>query len=115
MGGRSSKEDGSFRQNSSSSSSSWSGYPHVQPPYAAPQQSYPPPQYSYPPQNYGQESQGYAPQQQSYPSSQYSSPPPPDYGGKRKLDRRYSRIADSYNSLEEVNDVLYLCNVLIFG
>ncbi|XP_004304674.1 PREDICTED: E3 ubiquitin-protein ligase RGLG2 [Fragaria vesca subsp. vesca] len=109
MGGRSSKEDGSFRQNSSSSSSSsssWSGYPHVQPPYAAPQQSYPAPQYSYPPQDYGQESQGYAPQQQSYPSSQYSSPPPPDYGGKRKLDRRYSRIADNYNSLEEVTEAL---------
>ncbi|XP_062010234.1 E3 ubiquitin-protein ligase RGLG2-like [Rosa rugosa] len=121
MGGRSSKEDGSLRQNSygsRSSSSSWSGYPPVQSPYVesqgyAPQQSYPPSQYSYPPprQDDGQETQAYhPPQQPSYPSSssQYSNPPqqPPDYGGQRKLDRRYSRIADSYNSLEEVTEAL---------
>lgn len=115
MGGRSSKEDGDLRRNSGSrsSSSSWSGY---QSPYQdsqgyAPQQSYPSSQYSYPPHpDYGQETQGYPPQQ-SYPSSQYSNPPPPDYGGvpgtgKRKLDRRYSRIADNYNSLEEVTEAL---------
>ncbi|PRQ54066.1 putative transcription factor C2H2 family [Rosa chinensis] len=121
MGGRSSKEDRSLRQNSygsRSSSSSWSGYPPVQSPYVesqgyAPQQSYPPSQYSYPPppQDYGEETQAYyPPQQPSYPSSsQYSNPPqppPPDYGGQRKLDRRYSRIADSYNSLEEVTEAL---------
>ena len=111
MGGKTSKED-SFRQNSygsrsSASSSSWSGYPPVQPPYPPVQPPYPPPQYSYPPQP-EQESQGYyAPEQQEYPSSLYSRPPPQqEYGGKRKLDRRYSRIADNYSSLEQVYDLL---------
>lgn len=90
MGGRSSKE-GSWRQTSSfrSNSSSFSGY---QPPYGqensnfAPQQSYSSPQY--------------------YPSSQeYVSQ---DDGGGQvadnrvKLERKYSRIADHYNSLEQV-------------
>jgi E3 ubiquitin-protein ligase RGLG len=90
MGGRSSKE-ASWRQTSfpRSNSSSPSGY---QPPY-------------------GQESFNYAPQPsysspQDYPSSQeYVSQ---DYGGgqapdnRAKLERRYSRIADNYNSLEQV-------------
>ena len=96
MGGRSSKE-GSWRQASSirstsSSSSTWGG--EYQPPY-------------------GQESQTYAPPQQSH-SSQLSYPPSQDYvpqyygGGaeafdhRKTLDRRYSRIADNYNSLEQV-------------
>uniref|UniRef100_A0A2N9H043 VWFA domain-containing protein n=1 Tax=Fagus sylvatica TaxID=28930 RepID=A0A2N9H043_FAGSY len=100
MGGRSSKE-GSWRQASSirstsSSSSTWVG------------------EYQLP---YGQESQSYAPPQQSY-SSQLSYPPsqdyvPQDYGGgaeafdhRKTLDRRYSRIADNYNSLEQVTEAL---------
>ncbi|KAF5740428.1 E3 ubiquitin-protein ligase RGLG2 -like protein [Tripterygium wilfordii] len=89
MGGGSSKEK-SWRQTSSirSSSSSWD-YPQT--PY------------------YGQESSGYAPQQhpppQDYLPQQY--PPPQDYGANtRTLERRYSKIADSYNSLEEVTEAL---------
>lgn len=88
MGGRSSRE-GSFRQNSSSrsSSSSWS-YPQVQSPYAEESQSYPPPQQAYP-----------APAQPYYPPSQ-------DYGGapatRPTVGRKYSIISDSYQSLEEV-------------
>ncbi|KAJ7970738.1 E3 ubiquitin-protein ligase RGLG2-like [Quillaja saponaria] len=93
MGGRSSKE-GSWRQTSSlhSSSSSWSAYP--QPPY-------------------GQETQSYAPQP-SYYSQQYNTGSQ-EYGGgqnvmhaggRKKLERRYSRIADNYNSLEQVTEAL---------
>lgn len=93
MGGRSSKE-GSYRQNSSSrsTSSSWSypqvQSPYVQSPYAQESQSYPPPQEAYP-----------APSQPYYPPSQ-------DYGGARAtrptLERKYSIISDSYKSLDEV-------------
>ena len=95
MGGKSSK-DGSWRQTSSvrstdsSSSNTWGGL------------------YQYP---FDQESQNYAPQQ-SY-TQQYSAPAQ-DYGSqnygvgaedfdlRRRLDRRYSRIADNFNSLEQV-------------
>ena len=96
MGGKSSK-DGSWRQTSSvrstassSSSNTWGGL------------------YQYP---FDQESQTYAPQQ-SY-TQQYSAPAQ-DYGSqnygvgaedfdlRRRLDRRYSRIADNFNSLEQV-------------
>ena len=92
MGGRNSKE-GSSTQTSSvrSNSPSWSRY---QSPY-------------------GQENYNYAPQEsesysspQYYPSSQeYVSQ---DYGrgqtsdNRAKLERRYSRIADNFNSLEQV-------------
>ncbi|PON46451.1 von Willebrand factor, type A [Trema orientale] len=109
MGGKSSKE-GDYRQSSSfrssSSSSSWNEYSQ-----------------SYPQSSYGQESQNYASQpyyapQQSYvppqsyaPPPQYHAPPPPDYGGGhasdgRRLDRRYSRIADNYSSLDQVTEAL---------
>lgn len=87
MGGRSSKE-GSWRQNSTirSSSSSWGGY--SQSPY-------------------DQDIQSYS-AQQSFSSPQYVYPPQQDYDvghaapGGRRLDRRYSKIADNYNSLEQV-------------
>ncbi|PKI68370.1 hypothetical protein CRG98_011278, partial [Punica granatum] len=81
MGAKSSRER-SFRQTSSSRSSS---------------------EYQHPPPSYGQSypsQPSYAPQQQ-YPTQQYSS------GDNRKrLERRYSRIADDYNSLEEVTEAL---------
>ncbi|KAF3444546.1 hypothetical protein FNV43_RR14238 [Rhamnella rubrinervis] len=108
MGGRSSKE-GSWRQSSSlrSSSSSWGGgyapssYAQDSQSYSA-QQSFAPPPYSYPP-----------PQEYSYPPPQdYSYPPPQDYDGghatygTKRLERRYSRIADNYNSLEQVTEAL---------
>lgn len=119
MGGSSSR-DGSGRQNSSrrSNSSAYREYPQSSysqesyPSYAPPQQySYAPPQqYSYapPPQQYP-----YAPQQSfGYGSSQYHDSPPREQSGshaadgRRRLDRRYSRIADNYNSLDEVTAAL---------
>lgn len=102
MGVKNSKEDSwrqhsSFRSASSSSSSSWNSYPQSsyghesqpQPPYSSQ------PYYTPPPQNYG------APPPQNYYEPYAGSGVAAD-GGKR-LDRRYSRIADNYNSLEEVS------------
>ncbi|GAB4847904.1 E3 ubiquitin-protein ligase rglg2 [Ancistrocladus abbreviatus] len=94
MGSSSSKE-GNFGQSSSfHSASSWGNYP---PPY--------PPQSTYPQENqyYSQESQYYMPQQVYEPT--------PIYGGythepKKKLERRYSRIADDYTSLDQVTEAL---------
>lgn len=95
MGGSSSKE-GSLRQNSSYHSSS---------------SSRDAPRHGYPPFSYGQESPSYAPQH-SYASPQYYPPSeqepqyhPPSQGrdgDKRRLDRKYSRIADNYSSLDQV-------------
>ncbi|XP_038718274.1 E3 ubiquitin-protein ligase RGLG2-like [Tripterygium wilfordii] len=100
MGGGSSKEK-SWRQTSSIRSSS-SSRDYSQAPYAS-QQFYPSSQdyasqQPYPSQQYYPSSQDYAPQQY---------PPPQDYGAnKRRLERKYSKIADSYNSLEEVTEAL---------
>ncbi|KAH7532430.1 hypothetical protein FEM48_Zijuj04G0019000 [Ziziphus jujuba var. spinosa] len=109
MGGKSSRE-GSLRGNSSlrssSSSSSWGGY--SQSPYGqdsqiySTQQSFSSPQYAYPPPS----------PQYVYPPPQ-AYPPPQDYDvgyaapdGRRRLDRKYSRIADNYNSLDQVTEAL---------
>ncbi|KAI9072506.1 hypothetical protein K1719_045515 [Acacia pycnantha] len=103
MGGKSSKEESWERGSSyrSTSSSSWNSYP--QPAYDGsqpyePQQSYstqqyyiPPPQNFPPPQNYGQE---------PYGTVSMAG------GSRNKLERRYSRIADNYNSVEEVTEAL---------
>ncbi|XP_059640599.1 E3 ubiquitin-protein ligase RGLG2 isoform X2 [Cornus florida] len=110
MGGRSSRE-GSWRQSSSLRSTSSSSRSQ----YEYPQSSYP---QEYPQSSYPQESPYYAPQE-AYPAyppqqipPQHNYPPPPqNYGGQshdpqRKLDRRYSRIADNYRSLEEVTEAL---------
>lgn len=76
-----------------------------------------PPSYPYPPPNYRPSSSeyrddsaptssyGYGPSTSSY---SYESPPatytpPQSKGSDNKLKRRYSRIADNYNSLEQVN------------
>ncbi|KAF7112575.1 hypothetical protein RHSIM_RhsimUnG0215200 [Rhododendron simsii] len=74
-------------------SSAWDDYVNPQPPYPQKSTSYdPPPQTAYPPP------------QQYYP-------PPQTHGGwsqqpQRKQDRRYSRIANNYCSLEEVTEAL---------
>ncbi|GFP84991.1 E3 ubiquitin-protein ligase rglg2 [Phtheirospermum japonicum] len=56
-----------------------------------------------------------SPRSQSHPyaapqSHQYNAPPPPPPQShappQKKLDRRYSKIADNYNSLEEVTEAL---------
>ncbi|KAL7232671.1 hypothetical protein ACSBR2_010643 [Camellia fascicularis] len=105
MGGKNSRE-GSWRQSSSirSTSSSRDQYEGSA--------SSPWGQYEYPQASYPQESQSYAPQTAypAYPPQQYYSPPQ-NYGTRphepqRKLDRRYSRIADNYNTLEEVTEAL---------
>ncbi|CAA3021639.1 E3 ubiquitin-protein ligase RGLG2-like isoform X2 [Olea europaea var. sylvestris] len=73
-----------YRHSQSSVSQYAQNYP-VQQPYSAED---PPPNHYYapPPPNYGVSSQSHAPQ--------------------KKLERRYSRIADNYNSLEEVTEAL---------
>ncbi|XP_076910746.1 E3 ubiquitin-protein ligase RGLG2-like [Bidens hawaiensis] len=100
MGGKSSKE-GSYRHSSSfQSSSSFTGSQYG----SSPQQSY-----SYPPQNI----QNY-PVQEAYPAypQHYAAPFPSTVPApapsrpQKKLDRRYSRIADNYTSLEQVTEAL---------
>ncbi|KAI8533571.1 hypothetical protein RHMOL_Rhmol10G0020800 [Rhododendron molle] len=94
MGAKYSREGQSAA--SRGTSSAWDDYVNPQPPYPQESTSYdPPPQTAYP---------AYAPPQQYYP-------PPQTHGGRsqqpqRKLDRRYSRIADNYRSLEEVTEAL---------
>ncbi|XP_011652307.1 E3 ubiquitin-protein ligase RGLG1 [Cucumis sativus] len=94
MGAANSREEPSV-------SSSWNGAYGQSPPYA---------QEAYAPSPYGQASQSYVPQQ-SFSSPQYH--PPENYHGgaaaadnRKKFDRRYSRIADNYKSLEEVTEAL---------
>ncbi|KAI3886109.1 hypothetical protein MKX03_029828, partial [Papaver bracteatum] len=106
MGGKTSREESYFQQHPSFSTSSGTWEQHY------PSQS-----------NYGgapQPHHGYAPQQPAHqppqtayaypPAAAQSQPPQPAYAyppaaqtqpGIRKLDRRYSRIADNYNSLDE--------------
>ena len=118
MGGNNSKEDNNnWRQNSSvrssSSASSWGSYPDPQ-------------------SGYGHGGYAYEPQQPSYPTQQpyYAQPPPPppNYGNEpqphasgrvaghrneKRLDRKYSRITDNYNSIDEVRDALVVGDVLL--
>ncbi|XP_031383392.1 E3 ubiquitin-protein ligase RGLG2-like [Punica granatum] len=120
MGAKLTREDSwGDRESSSyrSSSSAWDnnyGYPQHSynqenvndpriPSYAPPPPSIP--SYAPPPSV-----PSYAPPPQA-PQRSYQ-PPPQEFGGvrgrdnKKKLDRRYSRIADNYNSLEEVTEAL---------
>ncbi|XP_051119863.1 E3 ubiquitin-protein ligase RGLG2-like [Andrographis paniculata] len=101
-------EEGRWRQSSmtgTNSASGWHHDQHTQSTYSQYAQNYPvqhpypapgvyPPVDQYPaPQNYGNPSQSYA-------------PPTRPHAPQKKLDRRYSRIADNYNSLEEVTEAL---------
>ncbi|KAG5527142.1 hypothetical protein RHGRI_028155 [Rhododendron griersonianum] len=94
MGGGYSREGQSAA--SRGTSSAWDDYVIPQPPYPQESTSYdPPPQTAYP----------------AYPPLQKYYPPPQTHGGRSqqpqsKLDRRYSRIADNYRSLEEVTEAL---------
>ncbi|KAE8124365.1 hypothetical protein FH972_019261 [Carpinus fangiana] len=89
MGGITSKRE-SPRQASSRSSDSYSWNHH-----------------SYPQSPYPQPSQDYRPQQHFAPP-----PPPQTYGGgqapesRRRLERKYSKIDDDYNSLDQVTEAL---------
>ncbi|KAK3413113.1 hypothetical protein EUGRSUZ_I01722 [Eucalyptus grandis] len=133
MGGKLSTEE-SWDENSSPSSHRSTSYPvdsryeYAQPPlyrqesvsdppprYAQPplyreeSVSYPPPQTAYPPPQ-----MAYPPPQMAYPPPQEYYPPPQEYGDgggqarndRRRLDKRYSTIADGYNSVEEVTEAL---------
>ncbi|KAG8366912.1 hypothetical protein BUALT_Bualt16G0017200 [Buddleja alternifolia] len=118
MGNKSSssspRDGGSWRQSSTAPSSSSSGWQHdysqasfsnyaqnypVQHPYPAPPVAYPPPDQYPAPQNYESPPQSHAPPQNPAPPSQLHVP-------HKKLDKRYSTIADNYRSLEEVTEAL---------
>lgn len=116
MGGTSSRVDSGRRSVRSSSSSSYygvggGGYPQDRPPWTAPVYSHseqtPTVHHSSAPHHEGCPSphhDGYA---VPYPaqSTSYSAHQP---NPSRRLDRRYSRIADNYNSLDEVGIVISL-------
>ncbi|CAA0823441.1 E3 ubiquitin-protein ligase RGLG2 [Striga hermonthica] len=108
MGNKSSspRDGDNWRQSSTDRSSSPAGWQHaygqsvfsqyaqnypVENPYPA---GYPPANYE-PPPGYKTPSEPYIPTQQNVPPLR-----------QKKLDRRYSRIADNYNSLEEVTEAL---------
>ncbi|XP_031250736.1 E3 ubiquitin-protein ligase RGLG2-like [Pistacia vera] len=88
MGGILSKRTSSRQSSFGSSSHSWSHHNYPPPPYAQP---------------YAQPNQDYVPQQ-------HYAPPQNNYGqaseSKRKLERKYSKINDDYNSLEQVTEAL---------
>ncbi|XP_038971982.1 E3 ubiquitin-protein ligase RGLG2-like [Phoenix dactylifera] len=101
MGGRSSREAsprsrygsaGSFGDRSYSQDQYWGQrYPYEAPGY----QNYPPP------------SQRYGEPVQAYPQTPPPPPQTPPAGGsRRRLDRRYSKITDDYNSVEQVTEAL---------
>ncbi|KAG9158925.1 hypothetical protein Leryth_013315 [Lithospermum erythrorhizon] len=104
MGNKSSSfEEPRQSPRSQSSSSSWGYYDNAQAPH-----SQDIPSYNYPPHR--PVVPAYGPPQASYtaPQSGYSVPyPAPNAPAPKKtLDRRYSRIADNYRSLEEVTEAL---------
>lgn len=89
MGGIISKRATSRQPSFGSGSHSWS------------QQSYPEVPYAQP----------YAPPSQDYGQQQHFAPPPQSHGSawpgsKKRLERKYSKIDDDYNSLEQVTDAL---------
>lgn len=109
MGGKSSRE-GSWRQTSSLRSDSRSGsyswgsqYGFSQSPYGYEHQNFAP-ETSYGPQPSYASQPSYA-LQQSYASQPYYPPPSTSQdnrSGNKTFERKYSRIADNYNSLEQV-------------
>jgi len=102
MGGKSSKES-SWRDyysygSTNSSSSNQNGYPPASPyPYPSPQHnSY------YTSQNH----HAPAPSSSSYPYESQRTPQHP----QKRLDRKYSRIADNYKTLDQVGWAIITCN-----
>ncbi|KAG8634946.1 hypothetical protein MANES_17G110400v8 [Manihot esculenta] len=106
MGGKSSREgswrtNSSLRSNSSSRGGSYPGYSQS----IFDQESY---SYNHAPQQYRRQesySYNYAPQQSFESPQQYSSAQNSN-NVRRQLDRKYSRIADDYKSLDQVTDAL---------
>jgi E3 ubiquitin-protein ligase RGLG len=109
MGGYSSKED-SFRSTSSSSYQYEANQNYAtEPSYSAPPSAYSAPAQAYPAysenQNYAVPYPADPPQQPSHSDTQnYATSS--NEAKKKKFDRRYTRIADNYNSLEEVTEAL---------
>lgn len=90
MGGSFSKRQRSSRYPSDASGSySWGYQGYPQPPYMPPNHEYGQPQYASTPQSYGEV---HAPE------------------SKRRLERKYSKIDDNYNSLEQVRQCFLFCN-----
>ncbi|PHT87321.1 hypothetical protein T459_09427 [Capsicum annuum] len=81
MGGKSSKSSTSGRYSSYGSSSNSGYHSYTQSPYTQPTYNYPPP-----------------------PSYQSYGGPPPE--SRKRLDRKYSKIDDDYNSLEQNHVVI---------
>uniref|UniRef100_A0A2P2LX45 Uncharacterized protein MANES_13G021000 n=1 Tax=Rhizophora mucronata TaxID=61149 RepID=A0A2P2LX45_RHIMU len=94
MGGKSSKPSSGRRYSPYDSSSSWNqyGYPQASP---------------YPVQS-SQQHQYYTPphHREPLPTSSYNYEPERPQLQRRRLDRKYSRIADNYQSLDEVTQAL---------
>ncbi|CAA6668019.1 unnamed protein product [Spirodela intermedia] len=108
MGGNSSREEGGRRSRSGSSSygSAGGGYAQDPPPWATPSHGHRgyPQQPVY--QSHNSRDGGYShPRRDSYTPPQTPRAAPPS-NARRRLERRYSRIADEYNSLEEVTEAL---------
>ncbi|KAI4320164.1 hypothetical protein MLD38_033670 [Melastoma candidum] len=115
MGGKLSTEENSRESPSSSYRSTstrfdgggYGGYPQTSPTYGQQgysypvQPSYPPPQLYAPPPPPQQHQQYYPPaEDQGYGGGRRGQ------AGRKRLDKRYSRIADNYRSLEEVTEAL---------
>ncbi|XP_010904547.1 E3 ubiquitin-protein ligase RGLG3 [Elaeis guineensis] len=98
----------SYRQeqvNQSSSSHEWTPYPLPSEGHDSSSRDYPVPQRDSPPKGYTP--QGYLPQTSRHPMPpQFQNPSSPAAGLHPKLDKRYSKITDHYNSLEEVTEAL---------
>ncbi|KAL8528118.1 hypothetical protein ACS0TY_005791 [Phlomoides rotata] len=128
MGNKSSspRGEGNWREASTTRSTSSSGWQHdyaqssvsqyaqsypVQHPYPAPAGHPASNQYDAPPQHFETDQYNAPPQHHGAPSQspappQYNVPPTQIHAPQKKFDRRYSRIADNYRSLEEVTEAL---------
>ena len=99
MGGQISTDHSHRQRFSSGSNSSWASYGHESQSYARPQPYAPSQPYAASP---------YAPSQHHAPPQPYEPPvqsyaPPPHAVYGRSLERKYSNIADNYNSLAQVD------------
>ncbi|EOY22287.1 RING domain ligase2 isoform 1 [Theobroma cacao] len=105
MGGVTSKRSATAQSSSvGSNSHSWDHQRYAQPSYAPSSRDY-----SWDHQRYAQPS--YAPSSRDYVPQQHYAPPLQSYGGRapesnRRLERKYSKIDDNYNSLEQVTEAL---------
>ncbi|KAI4382482.1 hypothetical protein MLD38_008440 [Melastoma candidum] len=99
MGGRGSKSRGRRHDSDRGQHGGFTSYPPPTPYHDPYPQNHPPHSYAPPP----------PPQ---YSSSFYESrappPPPPPLHQRKRLERKYSRIADNYRSLAEVSQLSFI-------